>query len=522
MYPGTHAAVAPDRPAVIMAGSGEVLTYRELDERSMRLAQLLAANGLSEGDRISILAENHIRYFEAYWAAIRSGLYVTGVNCHLTAAEAGYIVSDSGAKALFTTAAMAGTATQLLPGLGGCPVRLIADGTSDGFELYEEAIAGYPAQEVTGRRRGDVLLYSSGTTGRPKGVRQPLRDKTVELGGSVSVLARNLLGMDEEAVYLSPAPLYHAAPLGWAGGVHELGGTVVIMEKFDPEHYLELVERYRVTHSQLVPTMFVRMLKLPGEVRAKHDLSSLRQVVHAGAPCPAEVKRAMIDWWGPIINEYYSSTEGNSFSFITAQEWLGHPGSVGKPVLGTPHVCDEQGNELPPGEVGLIYSHRPDISFEYLGDTEGTERTRHPVHPEWTTIGDMGYLDSDGYLYLTDRKNFVIISGGVNIYPAEIEACLVMHPAVADVAVFGVPDQEMGELVQAVVQPAEGVTGTPELAAELTAFARQHIARYKVPRRIDFRESLPRMPTGKLAKGPLRADYLTPASAAHNGGPVRR
>ena len=521
MYPGTHAAVVPDRPAVIMAGSGEVLTYRELNERSMRLAQLLADNGLTEGDRVAIFAENHIRYFEVYWAAIRSGLYVTGVNWHLTAAEAGYIVANSEAKALFTTAAMADVARQMLPGLPGCRVRLIADGPADGFEPYEEAIAAYPVREVTGRRRGDVLLYSSGTTGRPKGVRQPLADKTVEMGGGVSPLARAFMQMDDATVYLSPAPLYHAAPLGWAAAAHELGGTVVVMEKFNPEHYLELVERYRVTHSQLVPTMFVRMLKLPDELRGKYDLSSLRQVVHAGAPCPAEVKRAMIDWWGPIINEYYSSTEGNSFTFITTQEWLDHPGSVGKPRLGTPHVCDESGHELPPGEVGLIYSHRPDSRFEYLGDEESTAQTRHPLHPEWTTIGDMGYVDADGYLYLTDRKNFMIISGGVNIYPAEIEGCLVLHPAVADVAVFGLPDQEMGEFVQAVVQPAEGVTGTPALAAELALFARQHVAGYKVPKRIDFRESLPRMPTGKLAKGPLRDEYLQRAAVAQVAGPVR-
>jgi acyl-CoA synthetase (AMP-forming)/AMP-acid ligase II len=497
-----------------MAGSGEVLTYRELDERSMRLARLLAANGLTEGDRIAIFAENHLRYFEVYWAAIRSGLYVTGVNWHLTAEEAGYVMANSGAKALFTTAAMAGTARQMLPGLPGCRVRLVAGGTADGFEPYETAVAGYPARDVTGRRRGDVLLYSSGTTGRPKGVRQPLTDKTVAAGGGVSPLARAFLQMDDATVYLSPAPLYHAAPLGWAAAVHELGGTVIVMEKFDPEGYLELIDRYRVTHSQLVPTMFVRMLKLPDGVRARYDLSSLRQVVHAGAPCPAEVKRAMIGWWGPIINEYYSSTEGNSFTFITTEEWLAHPGSVGKPRLGTPHVCDDSGRELPAGEAGLIYSHRPGVRFEYLGDDDGTARTRHPVHPEWTTIGDMGYLDSDGYLYLTDRKNFMIISGGVNIYPAEVEGCLVVHPAVADVAVFGLPDPEMGEFVQAVVQPADGVTGTPELAAELAAFAREHIAGYKVPRRVDFRASLPRMPTGKLAKGPLREEYLAREAAA--------
>jgi long-chain acyl-CoA synthetase len=513
MYPGTHAAMAPDRAAVIMAGSGEVLTYRELNERSMRLAQLLAANGLAEGDRVSIFAENHIRYLEVYWAAIRSGLYVTGVNWHLTAAEAGYIVANSGAKALFTTGAIAATAERMVPGLPECRVRLIAGGTAEGFEPYEEAIAGYPAEEVTGRRRGDVLLYSSGTTGRPKGVRQPLPDKTVEQGGAVSALARNFLGMDDTSVYLSPAPLYHAAPLGWSAAVHELGGTVVVMERFDAEQYLELIDRYRVTHSQLVPTMFVRMLKLSAQVRSKYDLSSLRQVVHAGAPCPAEVKRAMIDWWGPIVSEYYSSTEGNSFTWITSADWLQHPGSVGKPMLGTPHICDELGNELPPGEVGQIYSHRPGVTFEYLRDAEGTQRSRHPVHPEWTTLGDMGYLDADGYLYLTDRKNFMIISGGVNIYPAEIEGCLVLHPAVADVAVFGLPDPEMGEFVQAVVEPAEGVAGTPELAIELTAYAREHIAGYKVPRRIDFRESLPRMPTGKLAKGPLRAEYLGRAVA---------
>ncbi|SOD72147.1 acyl-CoA synthetase (AMP-forming)/AMP-acid ligase II [Jatrophihabitans sp. GAS493] len=510
MYPGTFAKTTPDHPAIIMATSGQTITYAELDRRSMRLAQLLYDRGLRRGDRVAVLAENHPRYFEVFWAAVRSGLYLVAVNRHLALEEANYIVRNSGASAFVSTAALAETASRMLLELDACPTRLMIDGVVAGFEPYEQAIAAYPAQPLIEQWRGDFLLYSSGTTGRPKGVMRALPETRVDTTpGIVSPMEKHVLGMDASTIYLSPAPLYHAAPLGWCSGVHELGGTAIVMEHFDAEQYLATVEKYRVTHSQVVPTMFVRMLKLAESARRRYDLSSLQQVIHAAAPCPPELKRQMIDWLGPIVSEYYSSTEGNGFTFITAQEWLAHPGSVGRPLLGEPHICDDLGVELPPGQLGTLYFNRPDLTFEYFGDVDKTASTRHPVNPEWTTLGDIGYLDEEGYLYLTDRKAFMIISGGVNIYPAEIESCLITHPAVADVAVFGLPNPEMGESVHAAVQLEPGYEPSEDLSTALRAFAHENLAGYKVPRTLDFRDELPRLPTGKLAKGRLRDEYLT-------------
>jgi len=307
---------------------------------------------------------------------------------------------------------------------------------------------------------------------------------------------------------LCPAPLYHSAGLFWSAGTHELGGTVVIMERFDPERFLAVIERERVTHTQVVPTMLVRILKLDREVRDRYDLSSLECLVHAAAPCPEEVKREVIGWLGPIVDEYYAGTEGSGLTFIGSRDWLAHPGSVGRPVTGIPHICDELGNQLPARTPGLIYFEQPVAPFEYHGDAEKTRASRHPEHPNWTTLGDVGYLDKDGYLYLTDRQNFMIISGGVNIYPAEIENVLIMHDKVLDVAVFGLPEPEMGQFIQAVVQVMPGVEPGAELAEELRTYARGQLAGYKVPRRIDFRDELPRLATGKMAKRVLRDEFL--------------
>ena len=510
MYPGHHATTTPDKPAIVMAGSGQTVSYRQLDEGSNRLAQWLYSQGLRSGDHIAILAENHPRYFEVYWAALRSGLYITAINRFLAPDEAAYIVNDSGSSVLVTTAAMADTATAMTDLIPGCQTRLMIGATIDGFEPYEEAVAAMPAEPLADQPAGDVMLYSSGTTGQPKGIRRELSGLQISApeGGNLTMLMRHLLGMDENSVYLSPAPLYHAAPLQWSAGAHALGSTVVVMEKFDAAKYLEHVEQYSVTDTQLVPTMFVRMLKLPREVRTAYDLSSLKMAIHAAAPCPVPVKEQMIQWWGPIINEYYAGTEGNGFCFITSEEWLEHKGSVGKAVLGIPHICDTEGNELPTGQAGLVYFEQENPSFEYHGDPEKTAESRHPEHANWSKLGDIGYLDSDGYLYLTDRSAFMIISGGVNIYPQEIEACFALHPKVADVAVFGLPDPEMGEYVHAVVQPEAGVEPSDELAEELRAFALAEIAHYKVPRVIDFRAEFPRLPTGKLYKKPLRQEYL--------------
>jgi long-chain acyl-CoA synthetase len=508
MYPGKHAQDHPERPAVIMAGSGEKVTYRELDDRSNQLAQLMWQAGLRPGDGVCILMENHPRYFESYWGAVRSGLYFTTINRYLTAEEAAYIVNDSGAKVLISSRALADVASEILPLVPDTPIRLMVDGAVEGFEPYEEAIAAHPAEPLEHQPRGEAMLYSSGTTGRPKGIKRPLSGQNVdEDPGAVVLLLQGLFGVDGDTRYLSPAPMYHSAPLGFTTGVQSLGGTAVVMEKFDPVDAIAYLGSHDITHSQWVPTMFTRMLKLDPAERAKLDAPRHKVAIHAAAPCPVEVKRQMIEWWGPILYEYYAGTEVNGFVFCNSEQWLAHPGTVGQAILGVIHICDDEGNELPNGEPGTIYFEREAMPFEYHNDPEKTKGAQHPEHPNWSTLGDVGYLDDDGFLYLTDRKSFMIISGGVNIYPQEIEDVMVMHPKIADVAVFGVPNEEMGEEVKAVVQLAPGTEGTPELATELLGWTRQNIAHYKAPRSIDFTDELPRLPTGKLYKRILRDAY---------------
>ena len=510
MYPGEHARNTPDKAAQIMAATGEVTTYRELDEAVNQLAQLLYDRGLREGDHISILAENNRRYFEVYWAAVTSGLYFTAINRYLSPGEAAYLVNDSGSTVLVTTKAMADTASKMLELIPGCQHKLMIDGVVDGFESYEDAVAVMPTEPLPRLPKGAVMLYSSGTTGKPKGILRTLPGVEVHddsLSG-IGMLERHLLGMSENSVYLSPAPLYHSAPLMWSAGLHELGGTLVIMDRFDAERFLAYVEQYSVTDTQMVPTMFIRLLKLPEEIRNRFDLSSLNMAVHAAAPCPVAVKEQMIEWWGPIIQEYYAATEGNGLCFIGPADWLEHKGSVGKSLMGVLHICDDNGRELPSGEAGMVYFEQEAATFEYHGDPEKTNDARHPEHSTWTTVGDVGYVDEEGYLFLTDRATFMIISGGVNIYPQEIEGCFALHPQVADVAVFGLPDEEMGEYVHAVVQLEDGIEPSGTLAEELRTYARQNLAGFKVPRVVDFRAEFPRLPTGKLYKKPLREEYL--------------
>ncbi|WP_037570958.1 acyl-CoA synthetase [Phaeacidiphilus oryzae] len=519
MYPGIHAAAHPDRPAAIMAGSGETLTYAALEDRSARLADALRSAGLRPGDTLAMLTENTLRAYEIYWAARRSGLYVTPVNNHLAASEAAYIVRDCEARALF-----------LSPALGELPVRVLAELGADrpalcvalpagsgpsvpGCEDYERLLAAASPVPPAEQPLGADLLYSSGTTGRPKGIRIELPDRQVhEPGDTLVELLRGFYGFTEDTVYLSPAPIYHAAPLRFAASVQALGGTVVLMERFDAEAALRAIERHRVTASQWVPTMFVRMLKLPKEVRERYDLSSHRMAVHAAAPCPVEVKQAMIDWWGPILTEYYSSTESIGMTWIDSPTWLRHRGSVGQAIKGVLRVCGEDGEELPVGETGVVYFENPgreDAGFAYLGDEAKTREATHPAHPNWATNGDIGRVDEEGFLYLTDRRSFMIISGGVNIYPQEIEDALALHPAVLDAAVIGVPDPEMGESVLAVIQPEGGAEEARKsgLEEELGRYLRERIAHYKVPRRIDFTDELPRTPTGKLVKRILKQRY---------------
>ncbi|HEX4198462.1 MAG TPA: acyl-CoA synthetase [Caulobacteraceae bacterium] len=506
MYLPDHAAADPDKPAMISADTGEIITFGALNEASDRMAQLLYSRGLRRGDHLAILMENNLHFMEPVWAGFRSGLYVTTVNRYLPPDEAAYIINDCGAKAIVTSYEKRETAAGLTDLIPNCPIRLMVGGTIPGWESYEAALASAPPEPLADEWIGDSMLYSSGTTGRPKGILRPLPERSAAEGFAMRQ-AGNPYNYSPQTVYLSPAPLYHAAPLAFVLGVLSWGGTVVMMERFDAEQALQLIERYKVTHSQWVPTMFVRMLKLPEETRAKYDFSSLQIAVHAAAPCPIEVKRRMIEWWGPIIFEYYAGTEGSGSTTITSEDWLKHPGSVGKAALGILHICDENGAELPPGEAGLIYFEREAPTFEYHNDPAKTRAARHPRHENWNALGDVGYLDEEGYLYLTDRQAFMIISGGVNIYPQAIEDALITHPKVADVAVFGVPDAEMGEAVKAVIEPAPGLEPTDELAAELMDFARGKLARYMVPRSVDFIAEMPRLPTGKLYKRLLKHAY---------------
>ncbi len=514
MYPGTWAEKTPDKLAIVMTGSGRSLTYQQLDDNSRRTANFLRDTvGLATGDSVVVLSDNVPEALELYWAGVRIGLYVTFVNSHLAPAEAEYIVENSGARVLFVSANLADLAAKLeTPGVEH---RLAFGGALPGYGRYEEVRDASSDALIADQPRGDTMLYSSGTTGRPKGIKRPLTGEPVEQQSSMSAVLQLLYGMTQETVYLSPAPAYHAAPMAFMAAVQVLGGTVVMMEKFDPEGVLEAIQRFGVTETQMVPTHFVRMLKLEEDVRRRYDLSSLKMVIHAAAPCPPDVKRAMIDWLGPIIMEYYSSTEAAGSTFIDSATWLEHPGSVGKPSTpGALHICGPDGSELGPREIGTVYfaSQTESRPFSYHGDEEKSRGAEHPEHANWTTVGDLGYVDEDGFLYLTDRSSFMIISGGVNIYPQEIENVFTLHPAVADIGVIGVPDAEMGERVVAFVEPAAGVEPTTELAAELAAFAREHLSGFKVPREFHFREALPRTPTGKMVKGKLRDEYASTVS----------
>ncbi|HEX3826402.1 MAG TPA: acyl-CoA synthetase [Sporichthyaceae bacterium] len=511
MFPGTHAALTPDKPAVIMAESGETLTYGQLDERSLRLARALAAAGLRRGDVVAMIAENSPVALEIYWAALRSGLYLTAINHHLSVEEVTYVVADCGARAVVASAAKAQLAAVVAAEVTGPQLWLSFGGAVAGYDDYEQALQSAGTQPPASQPRGAAMLYSSGTTGHPKGIKPPLPDSEVDDPDDRSAgLLSSLYGFGPDTVYLSPAPIYHTAPLRFCGVVNSTGGTVVMMSRFDPVGALEAIQKYEVTHAQFVPTMFVRMLKLPAEQRTGYDLSTLRTVIHAAAPCPVAVKEAMLDWWGDIIHEYYGATEANGLTFIDPAQWRAHPGSVGRAGLGVIRICADDGVELPPGADGTVYFERDEVPFIYHNDPDSTAAAQHPAQPNWTTTGDIGHVDSDGFLYLTDRKAFMIISGGVNIYPQEIEDCLALHPAVLDVAVIGIPDAEMGESVKAVVQPASGATPGPDLERELIEFVRMRIAHFKAPRSVDFDDELPRTPAGKLLKRCLKERYLTP------------
>jgi len=504
MHPSVHAGATPDKPALIVAETGETWSYAELDRRSNRAAQLFRARGLGIGDTIAIFMDNVPDYLALTWGAQRAGLFYVCISSKLTAPEVEYIVRDSGAKLVGASIALASAAKILGPLIADLD-RLMLGGTVAGWDDLGEALAAQPDTPIANERAGADMLYSSGTTGRPKGVRVALpEDPGIAAPNVLAMLAQGLYGFGADTFYLSPAPMYHAAPLRWCMTVHRLGGTVVMMRHFEPVAALEAIERYRINASQWVPTHFVRMLKLPAEERARHDVSTMRAAIHAAAPCPIPVKEAMIDWWGPVIFEYYAGSEGNGFTSISSDQWLDHKGSVGKPAYGIAHVCGEDGKELAAGSEGLIYFEGGG-QFEYHNDPAKTAEARNAQG--WTTLGDIGRLDDEGFLYLTDRKSFMIISGGVNIYPQEIENRIITHPKVADVAVIGAPDPEMGERVVAVVQPADMADAGPALAEELTAWCRAELSGVKTPRQIDFTAELPRHPTGKLYKRLLRDRY---------------
>ena len=499
------AEATPDKPAVIMHPSGTVVTFGELESRANQLAHLFRTAGLVEGDAVAILMENGAHTHAVMWAARRAGLYYVPINTHLTAAEVAYIVDNSHAKAIVGSAGL----RDVLAGLGaelphGLPaVRLIADGDLDGWQRYPDCVTGQPVTPIADEIEGDLLQYSSGTTGRPKGIKRELPHvPPSEVPGLMSALIE--FWMRPDAVYLSPAPLYHTAPSVWSMQTQAGGITTVVLEKFTPEGALEAIQKYRVTHGQFVPVMFTRMLKLNESVRRSYDVSSLERVMHAAAPCPVEIKQQMIDWWGPIVDEYYASSEAHGSTLISAEEWLTHPGSVGRPMAGALHIVGEDGTELPAGEAGEIY-FEGGFDFEYLNDPDKTASSRDPRG--WKTVGDIGYVDEEGYLYLTDRRHHMIISGGVNIYPQEAENLLVTHPLVMDAAVFGVPDDEMGQRVKGVVQTVDPANATDEFAAELVAWLRDRLAHYKCPRSISFEVQLPRTDTGKLYKQELIKKY---------------
>jgi long-chain acyl-CoA synthetase len=505
-HPSIHAKTNPDKIAYQMAGTGKAITYRELDELSNQGAHLFRSLGLKAGDHIAFLMENRLAFMEICWAAQRAGLYYTAISRYLTQDEIDYIVKDCGAKVVITTPKCADQIKGLLSDAPGAPLFFMMDEPLPGFRSYvKEAEQAQPKTPIPDEVAGYDMLYSSGTTGRPKGIKRANEHNPIDLPNPfLKLLCATMCGMNADSVYLSPAPLYHAAPLRFSMMAITLGGTVIIMEHFDAEDFLRQVEKHKITQSQLVPTMFVRMLKLPDDVRAKYDVSSLVGAIHAAAPCPVEVKAKMIEWWGPILIEYYAGSEGNGVTVSTSQQWLSHRGTVGKAVVGKLKILDEAGDERPTGEIGTVYFADAPV-FTYHNDPEKTKRAYNDKG--WSTLGDVGYLDGEGFLYLTDRKSYMIISGGVNIYPQETEDVLIRHPSVADVAVFGVPNEEMGEEVKAVVQPNDMAKAGKDLEAELIVFCRKHLSPIKCPKSIDFEAELPRTPTGKLVKRHLRDKY---------------
>ncbi len=490
-----HAAAAPDRPAVVMNTSGVVRTYGDIEAASARLARVLRERGLGVGDHIAVLMDNQPEFYDVVWAAMRLGVYVTPINWHLVSKEAGYIVRDCDASALFASASLAGIVAGFGDDMANVNTRICVDGHIDGFENLSALVDGVDASALDNERDGGWMFYSSGTTGQPKGILPPLPDGDLGAPSFLTGMLKGLFGFTTDSVYLSPgAPLYHAAPAGWTYGTQRVGGTAIVMERFDPLEVLAAIERHRVTHVQFVPTHMIRMLRLTKQERSRFDLSSLQMVCHAAAPCPVETKREFIEWIGPIVHEFYSGSEGAGLCYVNSHDWLAHPGTVGRSMSGAIHVIDHDGNDVPVGEEGEVW-FETSRTFEYHKDAEKTKAAHDPRG--WAWLGDVGKLDADGFLYLTDRASNMIISGGVNIYPREIEDILVNHPLIHDVAVIGTPDEDMGEHVTAFVQLKPGEAATQN---ELIAFCRERLSHFKCPKEVRFVDELPRLPTGKLLK----------------------
>ncbi len=507
----TWAEQDPERIAVIYGNGEHVETYAELDRRSRRIGLALRREGLEPGGSVAVLTGNENDFFDLYWGCMRTGLYFVPVNWHLAEEEAEYIVDNCDADVFVAHANFGKVAGAVAPKVPRAKLRISVGGEIEGFRPLDDVLAEVPEDpELPDQLAGSVMIYSSGTTGRPKGVRRPLArvpfDNPAAAGAGGAFQA--MFGIREGDRYIVPAPLYHAAPLMFASAQHSIGSTCVVMRRFDAEDALRIIQDQNVTASQWVPTHFKRFLSLPDEVRKRYDVSSLRVAIHAAAPCPVPIKEAMIDWWGDAIIEYYAGTEGGG-TLIRAQEWLSHKGSVGRHWAGGKiHVLDEEGNAIEePNKEGAIYFEGPEqeaARFRYYKDDE---KTRNSYRGRLFTLGDIGYADEEGYLYLTDRQSNMIISGGVNIYPQETENTLIAHPKVYDVAVIGVPSEEMGEEVKAVVVPVPGVEPGPALEDELIQYCRNANAHYKCPRSIDFVDELPRTETGKMAKRRLKERY---------------
>ena len=497
-YPGAHAAEGGHKPAAVIVPSGRAMTYAELDATANRLARLLRGRGVAPGDHVCLWFDNEILYPALWWGAIYAGLTYTLISARLTPREAAYIVEDSGSKVVLVGDQLAAQSGAALRSAVGGGVEIVV------AEELVRLLGSVSSEPLEHRVEGVPMLYSSGTTGLPKAVKRPQSGAALGANPGFATALQFLFGMDRDAVYLSPAPLYHAAPHGFVTASLASGATVIVMEHFDPLELLAAIERYGVTHTQLVPTMFVRLLGLSEAERTRFDLSSLRCAIHAAAPCPVPIKEQMMDWWGPIIHEYYAGTENVGFTYCSPTDWLAHKGSVGRPVIGAVHIVDDDGQEVPAGVNGAVYfSGSP--RFEYHNDPDKTKGSYLPNG--WAAYGDVGRVDDDGFLYLTDRRADLILVGGVNVYPQEAENLLITHPAVADAAVFGVPQPEWGEEVKAVVQPVDLEGAGEDLAADLLAYLHNSLASIKCPRTIDFRADLPREPNGKLLKRLLRDEY---------------